>query len=172
MTSFMDLIKSRYSVRSFSDKKVEEDKLNLILEAAKLAPTAKNNQPWRIYILQSKEALDKINSVCSCIFGSTTVFVVCYNSEEVYPSAFDPGYHTGDMDASIVGTHMMLAAWELGIGSCWVKRFSMKEVGETLNLPPHIKPSFLMPVGYASENAAPSPRHESYRDMNELVKRL
>ena len=118
MTRFMDLIKDRFSVRSFSDQKVEEEKLDLILEAAKLAPTAKNNQPWRIYLLQSEEALKKINFVCDCIFGSSAVFVICYDIDEAWRSPFDEGNHAGKMDASIVCTHMMLAAWELGIGSC------------------------------------------------------
>lgn len=172
MTRFMDLIKDRFSVRSFSDQKVEEEKLDLILEAAKLAPTAKNNQPWRIYLLQSEEALKKINSVCDCIFGSSAVFVICYDIDEAWHSPFDEGNHAGEMGASIVCTHMMLAAWELGIGSCWVKRFKFSDISNLLELPSHIRPACILPVGYAAADARPSIKHESYRDLKELVIRL
>ncbi len=172
MQSFLELCKQRYSVRSFSPKALQQAELDYILEAAKVAPTARNNQPWRIYILQSEEALAKIAGVSDCIFGAPCVFLICCHEEEAWHSPVDEGYHAGEMDASIVCTHMMLAAWELGIGSCWVKRFSTELCRKTFNLEENIKPVCLLPAGYPSENAAPSPRHESFRPLADLVKYL
>ena len=98
---FSELIKTRYSVRSFSDRKIEEDKLEKIIEAAKVAPTAKNMQPQKIYVLQSEEALKKINSVCRCIFGAPTVLLITSDTEEEWKNPFTNDYHTGDIDCSI-----------------------------------------------------------------------
>jgi len=73
---FIELAKSRYSVRSFSGKQIESEKLKKILEAAKISPTAANRQPQKIYVLQSEQALRQINSVCQCIFGAPTVIII------------------------------------------------------------------------------------------------
>ena len=78
---FIELAKSRYSVRSFSDKQIESEKLNKILEAAKISPTAANQQPQKIYVLQSEQAIRKINSVCQCIFGAPTVITLRFQTD-------------------------------------------------------------------------------------------
>ncbi len=92
MQSFLELCKQRYSVRSFSPKALQQAELDYILEAAKVAPTARNNQPWRIYILQSEEALAKIAGVSDCIFGAPCVFLICCHEEEAWHSPVDEGY--------------------------------------------------------------------------------
>ena len=80
-----------------------------------------------------------------------------------------PPYQSGETDASIVATHMMLQAWELGIGSCWVGWFNEANVRKELNLPDNLVVSCLLPMGYASEEAKPSKDHNSYLDINETV---
>ena len=153
--SFIDLAKSRYSVRSFSDKPVEPEKLEKILEAGRIAPTAKNLHPEKIYVLQSEQAISKIRTLSPCTYGAGTVLVVCYDEDLAWHSTNRPGYISGEMDASIITTHMMLQAWELGIGSCWVGVFNDKEVAEAFSLPANIKPVALMPLGYAAEDCLP-----------------
>lgn len=170
---FMDLAQQRFSVRSFSDKAVEQEKIDLILKAAQLAPTAVNYQPQVIYVLQSKEALTKINGVCRCIYGAPLVFLVCSDESKTWKSQTEPGYSTGEMDCSIVCTHMMLEAWEEGLGSCWVRLFSVEEVSRAFGLPDHIKPICLLPVGYAAQGCKPyAPWHDVYRPIEDFAKFL
>ena len=170
--SFLDLAKARYSERKFTDKPVEEEKLNAILEAAKVAPTAKNFQPVRVYVIKSEEALEKINKVSPCIYGAKLVMMVFYDLEQTYRSGWNPGISSGDVDAAIVCTHMMLEAADLGLGSCWVARFARADAHRTFELPENIVPVALLPIGYAAEDAVPSPRHESYKADSELFTEL
>ena len=113
-TDFITLASSRFSVRRFSDRKVEQEKIDLILRAGQVAPTACNNQPQKIYVLQSTEALKTLQKCKYSNFGETLAFLVCYDSSLSWTRNFD-GKSSGDIDASIVATHMMLEAWELGI---------------------------------------------------------
>ena len=166
---FIELAKSRYSVRSFSDKQIESEKLNKILEAAKISPTAANQQPQKIYVLQSEQAIRKINSVCQCIFGAPTVIIITADETETWKNPFSVNYNTGDIDCSIVCTHLMLQAWELGIGSCWVGYFDLAKAEKAMNIPANEKIVAILPLGYPSENAKPSPMHYSRKESEEFV---
>ena len=166
---FLDLAKERYSVRSFSDRPVEQEKLDLILEAAHVAPTGKNSQPWRIYVLKSEEALEKINGLCKCIFGAPIVLLFTYDREEEWHSPFEEDIHAGVEDVSIVATHAMLEAWELGVGSIWVNLFHNTEVERAFAIPERECSVLLMPLGYAADDAKPSHHHATYRPLDELV---
>ena len=168
--SFMDLAKARYSCRSFSDKVVEKDKLDRILEAGHIAPTAKNNQPHRIYVLQSDDAIKKISELSPSIYGAKTVFIFAYNTEEEWQNPNDSSIHSGVEDVSIVATHMMLEAKDLGIDSCWVNLFDNRKVEKEFNLAQNEKTVLLMPIGYASADCKPAPKHTDKRNMNDLVK--
>ena len=137
--NFMELAADRYSVRSFSDKPVEQEKIDLILKAAQLAPTAVNFQPQMIYVLKSEAALGKINRLCRCIYGAPLVFLICSDERKTWKSQTEPGYSAGEMDCSIVCAHMMLEAWELGVGSVWVRLFDVNKVAKAFDLPPYIK---------------------------------
>ncbi len=169
---FLELAKSRYSVRSFSDKQIESEKLNKILQAGNAAPTAKNLQPQRIYVLQSEEALNKINQVCDCIFGAPTVLLICADKDEMWQNPFYDTYNTGDIDASIICTHIMLQAWELGIGSCWVGYFDENKVKKQMDLPDNEKLVAILPLGYPSAKAKPAPRHNQRKEISQTVKYL
>ena len=148
--SFLDLASERYSVRSYSNQPIEQKKIDLILKAAQVAPTAVNYQPQMIYVLKSDEALSKINRLCRCIYGAPLVFLICSDERKTWKSQTEPGYSAGEMDCSIVCTHMMLEAWEQGLGSVWVRLFDVAEVAKAFDLPPYIKPVCLLPVGYAA----------------------
>lgn len=167
--SFINLATERYSVRSFTDQKVEQDKLDLILRAGQVAPTAVNKQPQKIYVLRSEEAIRKIKSVSPCIYGAPQVFLVCYDENICWKNNGNDGHSSGEMDATIVLTHMMLQAAELGIGTCWVCYFDMKKTAELFDLPDHIKPMALMPFGYPAKNSKPAAMHSKRRPIDETV---
>ena len=165
---FLELAKERFSVRAFSDKPVEQEKLDKIIEAGYVAPTAKNQQPVYIYVLKSPEAMKKANALTRCIYGAPMALLVCYDEEKAWHSPFDIGYDSGEMDATIVLTHMMLEAWEQGIGSCWVGLFDHEEAAKVFGLRHEIKPVAMMPLGYAADGAQPSPMHETYKDKSHM----
>ena len=170
--TFQELARARYSVRSFQDRPIEEEHLNLILEAGRVAPTACNFQPQKIYVAKSAEARAKLASVCRCTFGAPVILVVCYDRERDWKNKLLPGYESGETDAAIVCTHMMLQAFELGIGSCWVGYFNPKTVAETLGLPENITVSALLPMGYPAEDAKPLPLHSQFRDLADMVEEI
>ncbi len=169
--NFLELASSRFSARGFSSKQIEEDKLLNILSAGRVAPTAKNNQPQQIYVIQSNEALERINKVSPCIYNANTVLMVCSNIDVCWSSA-DNKYNSAEMDASIVCTHMMLEAKDQGIDSCWVLRFDKNLVKELFDLPQNIEPFCLLPIGYIDENINPSERHFDRKPLEETVIRL
>lgn len=169
---FMDLAKKRYSVRKFSDKSLEQEKLDQLLAAGSIAPTAKNLQPQRIYVLQSKEALEKLDNLTHCRYGAGTVLLFTYNTEEDWKNPLEEGIHSGVQDVSIVATHIMLLAAELGLASCWCNYFSNSKLEKLFELPEMEKSVLIMPLGYASENAKPSPMHEANKEIGQIVKYL
>ena len=119
---FTEVIKERYSCKKFDGRPVEKEQLDAILEAGRLAPTAKNLQEQRIYVVQSAEGLAKIDKLTPCRYGAGTVLVVAFDSENVFTY---PGgkRDSGIEDASIVATHLMLAAKNVGVDSCWINFF-------------------------------------------------
>lgn len=166
--SFLELAKSRYSVRRFSDKPIEKEKLDAVLEAAQIAPTGHNYQPQKIYIIRSEEALAKLQTVTKCTYGAKTVLLVAYDEEQEWKNNLEPT-STGVVDASIVATHIMLEAHEQGLGTCWVAWFAPNKTAEILDLPKNIKPVLLMPIGYPAEDSKPSPMHDQNKELSEFV---
>ena len=167
--NFSELAKERFSVRAFKQDAIEEEKLAIILEAGRVAPTACNKQPQKIFVAKSEESREKLASVCRFTFDAPVVLVVCYDKERSWQNDLMPGYESGETDAAIVCTHMMLAAWEAGIGSCWVGAFSPDRVAETLGLPANERVCALMPMGYPAEDAEPFALHTQYRPIEETV---
>ena len=121
-------------------------------------------------ILKSKEAMDKIHSLTRFAYNAPMVLLFCADLSKAWKSSAEPGYNTGEMDVSIVCTHMMLEAWELGIGSVWVRGFDARQVAKAFDLPEHIKPICLLPIGYPSKDSVPYTEwHSSYRPLSETV---
>ena len=110
--NFLELAADRFSVRSFSEKPVEQEKIDLILKAAQLAPTAVNFQPQMIYVLKSPEAMTKINRLCRCIYGAPMVFLICSDERKTWKSQTEPGYSSGEMDCSNRFTSPYASPWE------------------------------------------------------------
>ena len=170
---FLEFTRKRYSVRSYSQRKVEDEKIQKILKAAMIAPTAVNYQPQKIYVLKSEESLKKIRSITKSTYEASLVFLVCADTERSWHSTFVDGYDSGEMDASIVCTHMMLEAEDLGLGSVWILLFDPAKVREAFHLPGHIKPVCLLPVGYPAPNAGPyRPWHDVFREMDDIAEDL
>ena len=142
---------------------------DLILEAGRVAPTACNFQPQKIYVARSAEAREKLASVCRCTFGAPVILVVGYDRTRDWKNKLMPGLTSGETDAAIVCTHMMLQAADLGIGSCWVGYFNPEQVAEVLGLPENITVTALLPIGYPAENAEPLPLHSQYRELADTV---
>lgn len=168
---FLELATSRYSVRDFSQKSVEEWKIGKILQAAKVAPTAVNYQPQKLYVVKSPEAVAKLTSIRP-LFNAPMAIIVCYDDSLSWKNSRDGGHDSGEVDASIVCTHMMLQAWELGIGSCWTGAFSPTAVSEAFGIPVNEHPVAILPLGYPAEGCLPSDRHLRYRDCGEWIKEL
>lgn len=118
---FIELAKKRYSVRSYSNKKVEPEKLNRILQAAHVAPTAANLQPVHLIVVQDEDGLAKIGKGAN-IYGAPLAIIVCADHNKAWVRPFDKK-QTCDIDASILTDHMMMEATELGLGSVWVCYF-------------------------------------------------
>ena len=169
---FTELAKTRYSVRSFSDRKIEKEKLNALLGAAKVAPTACNNQPQRLYVLQSGKSIEKLNNVTKFVFGAHTVIIFTSVKEEEWINPFTKEYHTGEIDCSIVCTHVMLQAWEMGIGSCWVGYFDPEKVRKAFDIPENEQIIAILPLGYPAEDSKPAPGHSIFKPMEKMVKYL
>lgn len=169
---FMSLAKQRYSVRAFDPRPVEHEKLEKLAEACRIAPTAKNQQPQKVYLATSSEALEKLNAVSPCIYGAPAVIVMGYDKTRTWVHPDYPEIHSGYVDTSICLTHMMLEAQELGLGTCWVARFDPFAAREALGLDENVMLTALMPVGYPAENAAPSERHAAFRPDEEWLSEI
>lgn len=170
---FDELVKERFSVRMYSNKEIEQEKIDKILEAGRVAPTACNLQPQRIFVIKSEEAREKLKSFCRMTFDAPVIMLMCADMDVVWKNKREEEYNTAEMDLSIVGTHMMLQAWDLGIGSCWVRAFNSKEVKEKFELPDNIKPIFMMPMGYKADDCVPNEMfHNSRNNIEDEVKYL
>ena len=165
---FKEVVKNRYSCKKYGGKAVEPEKLTAILEAGRLAPTAKNLQEQRIYVLQSAEALAQVDAVTPCRYGAGTVLCVAFDSRKVFTY---PGgkRDSGVEDATIIATHMILAAADEGVDSCWINFFDPDKLKAGLGLPENEEILMLMDLGYAAEGAGPLPNHASRKQLTETV---
>ena len=169
--TFSELVKSRYSCRKFSAKAVDEEKLNKILEAGILAPTAKNVQPVKIWVIKSPDALSKIRTATPCHFNAPVILAVGGTTEGAFVRPSD-GRNFEDVDACIVATHMMLAVEAEGLGTTWVGFFDEPKVKELFPEMKDYDLIALFPSGYPSDDAEPSERHFIRKSMAEMVSYL
>ncbi len=165
---FLQLAEKRFSVRSFADKPVEQEKIDAILRAGQVAPTACNLQPQKILVIQSNEALEKYRKCTSCHFDAPLAILTCYDKNLCWQRKYD-GKTSGEIDASIVTTHMMLEAANLDIGSTWIMHFRPEAVREEFALPENYEPVSLLALGYPSEDAKPYPGHAEIKQLSDTV---
>ena len=165
---FREVIENRYSCKKFDGRKVDKEQLDRILEAGRLAPTAKNLQEQRIYVVQSEESLTKIDKVTPCRYGSSTVLIVAFDKNNVFTYPGDKR-DSGVEDATIVATHLMLAAHSEGVDSCWINFFDPEIVAEEFNLPDNEEVLMMLDLGYAQEGTKPLPNHTQRKELSETV---
>lgn len=165
---FTDVIEKRYSCKNYSARKVEDEKLTAILNAGRVAPTAKNFQEQRIYVVRSEEGLAKIDAETPCRYGAPVCLVVAYDRSNMF--TYPGGKHTsGAEDAAIVATHMLLAAANAGVDSCWINFFDPEKLAAELGLPENEEVLMLMDLGYAAEGAGPLANHGLRKPLKETV---
>ena len=168
--TYDELVHNRYSCKSFdSEKQINKEQLDAILEAGRVAPTAKNLQEQRIYVIQSAEMLAKIDSVTPCRYNAPTCIVVAFDKENVFTY---PGgqKNSGVEDATIVATHMLLAAESVGVNSCWINFFDPEVLRQTLNLPENEEVLMILDLGFAAEeNGGPLKNHFDRKEIEKTV---
>ena len=168
---FLQLSEARYSLRKFSDRPVEAEKLAAILEAGRNAPTAHNLQPQRIFVLRSPEALEKADACAAAHFHPRVILVVAYDPEAAWKRETD-GKNHGEIDASIAATQMMLEAADLGLGTTYVGMFEPEKLLAAFPEMAGLCPIAMLPLGYPAEGAHPSRLHADRKPLEELVKYL
>lgn len=165
---FLALAKKRYACRKYKDTKVEPEKLARILEAGRVAPTGANRQPQRLVVVQSAEGMERL-ARCTRDFGAPLAIVVCADTDEAWTRKYD-GKRIGDIDASIVTDHLMLAASSEGLDTLWICMFKPEAVREEFGLPAHVEPVNILLVGYGDgEPASPERHSETRKPLAETV---
>ena len=167
---FEKVIKERSSTRRFSDKVLEREKLDKILEAGRIAPTAKNLQDFKIYVIESEDAVKKLDETHPCRYGAPISLLVCADNTNGFST--DGAHSSGVIDACIVATHMMLAATSLGVDNIWTWAWGNDELAKKFDLPETIEPVCVLPLGYRSEEDHGSTLHDQRKEIAELVEYL
>ena len=165
---FEKLITERYSVRKFRPEHLPQNVVGRILAAGHKAPTGCNYQPYRILVLNTDESVAKLKACTKCHFKAPAAMLICCNRAESWKRPYD-GALAAPVDAAIVTTHMMLAAWDLGVGSCWVMHFDPAAMRETYRIPEALEPLALLVMGYPAEDVKPLDMHFQTRPMEEVV---
>ena len=165
---FTKLIQERYSVRKYENKHLPKEVIDKILQAGHLAPTGCNFQPQRILVINTDEATAKLKDCTRCHFDAPTAMLICYCKDETWSRPYD-GALSAPVDAAIVTTHIMLAAHNEGVGSCWVMHFNPEKMCEAFNIPENIVPVALLTMGYPAEDSVPHNFHSTFRPIEEIV---
>lgn len=149
-TSLMDLIEKRKSIRSYKPQDVEEEKLNYILQAFRKAPSAKNLQPWKLIIVKDKKKISDLSIACNnqtFLSEAPILIVACAKEDEAY--GVMGGYmNSYPIDIALALEHLILAATEKGLGTCWIGAFKEKLVKDLLDVPDNVRVVAITPVGY------------------------
>lgn len=163
----LELLKKRYSVRKFEDKTVEKEKLDLILEAARVAPTACNFQPQKILVLNNEASLDKLKKCTPYHFHAPLALIICYDNTISWKRK--DGCEMGEIDAAIVTTQMMLEIENIGLGTTWVGYFDKEALIKEFEIPKNYVPVSILPIGYPKAGTEPNPLHFDRKDLTETV---
>lgn len=172
---FLELSAARYSVRKFSPAAVDDGALNKILEAGRLAPTAKNCQSHKIFILKSEDALARIRGATPMAYDAPLVLMVCYDKDASYKNTADgryPDYDGGEVDAAIVTTAMMMEATELGLGTLWARGYDSQKIYDAFPEIRDLELVCLLDIGYPAPDAHPSHRHTERKPLSETTAAL
>lgn len=168
-----ELIESRYSVRAYLPREVEDEKINYVLECARFAPSACNIQPWKFYIVRDKTVMGKIHESYNREWFKTAPMsiVVCKDCGCSWKRTASDGKDHGDIDAAITAEHLCLAASEIGLGTCWICNFDPDILSQALNLPANLEPIAIFPLGYIDEEKSiiPDKKRKPLTDITEWI---
>ena len=148
--SFLEIAQKRFSCRSYENKPVEKEKIMQIMEAARIAPSANNKQPWKFFVIsEDKKFLEKVHETYhrDWFNEAPVVIVCCANNVESWKRSYDNKNHA-EIDTTIAIDHITLAATDLGLATCWICNFHIDKVIELFNLPDNLTPIALIPVAY------------------------
>lgn len=169
MKNFLELAKSRHSVRSYKNIAVEEEKLNAILEAGRIAPTAANLQPCRFLILNEAGSMKKLQKACDH-HGAPLAVIINSVKGEAWVRPFDEE-SMEQIDAAIATDHMMLCAQDLGLSTCWITYFNLPILKREFSIPENFHPVSILVIGYGNEPPPPVSRFDEERfPMEHIVK--
>jgi nitroreductase len=166
---FLDLAKHRYSCRKYDSRPVEPEKLELILEAGRIAPSATNCQPWHFIVIQEKKNLERIHPVYhrDWFREAPCVIIICGDHAQSWKRK--DGKDHSDIDIAIAVDHMTLQATELGLGTCWICAFDNALCSKLLKLPSNIEPTVILPVGYPLDSTNPDRHGLLRKPLQEIV---
>ena len=150
---FFEVIKNRRSIRKYQDKNVEREKLQKVLEAARLAPSAMNRQPYQLFVITNQDTLSKIEMACNQDWKAPIMVAMVSVPNEAWVR--DDGEEFWKADAAIAMNQVSLAAFVEGLGTCWIAAFKENEVKEILGVASDSRIPFLSPLGYPAENKGP-----------------
>lgn len=167
---FSALAKKRYSCRQLTDAPIPAEQVDVLLAAAMAAPTAKNNQPYRIWVMQSEAARAHIHEVTKCTFGAGLFFVVGGKPSDAWTKP--DGFNFAQVDAAIVATHLMLAVADAGLGTTWVGNFDAPKLKTLCPEMADYDLVAIFPVGIPAADAVPAPRHSERKSREAVVKTL
>ena len=162
---FADLIQNRYSVRNYLSKPVEEEKLNKVLDAARLAPTAHNFQPFKLIVIKTHGNEENLKRIYDRKFFVEAPIVICACTLKEDGWIRDDGKNYAEVDTTIAMDHLILAATELGLGTCWIGKFDLEAAREVLNVPERVLPLVFTPLGYPNDK----PRTKQRKSMGDIV---
>lgn len=165
---FSSLTRARYSVRTFKSDPVPREIIERVLETARWAPTACNFQPQRILVVDEPEVLAKIRACTQYQYDAPCVMLVCYNRLESWKRSLDDK-DSGDWDAAVVATHLLLAAANEGLGAVWVGYFHPRKLGKALGLPYGLVPVAMIPMGWPTTESQPSDLHSQRKSLERMV---
>ena len=168
---FLKLTESRFSIRQFLDKPVEQEKIDALLRVAQVSPTAENKQPQKIYIINKEEDRKKLKTVSKYTFNAPMYFIVCCDKNKAWKQK-NEDYISTEIDGSIVTTHIILEAFDLGLGSVVVRNFETENLKKLFNIPENMVPISLLPIGYPKEGVKPSKLHFTKNDIKDMVEYL
>ena len=171
MEPFLHLARQRYSSRKYSNQPVEEEKLIRVLEAARVAPSAVNRQPWIFYVIREDENKQKISEAYhrDWLKEASVIIVACADHSKAWVRQSDGKKHA-DIDLAIAIDHITLQATELGLSTCWICNFDVKKCRSILNLTDNLEPIAIIPLSYPSDSTDPN-RHITMRKaLSEIVR--
>ena len=166
--TFLELAAERWTCRKYAPTPVEQEKIDAILEAIRLAPTSKKTQGHHTWVLKSESAMERINQVSPCIYGAPVAIVMGYNPAEPWVRPEDDK-NFGEIDTSIAGTHLILEAWEQGVSTTWIGVFDPAKLIELFPEMEGYCPVAVFALGYPAEDAQPAPLHTNSKTIEELV---